>query len=411
MASSLEAKIWASRMRFLGFAFLSPAGLLFFSYVLKRWEWLQHPFVRMLIFLPGLGTALITLGFFDPNLLVYDHAPFDYLGVSVLTFKNGPWFPVHYLWSNLITFSVVAMLVYSAIFDADKRKDIFFLSLGILAGSAVDLYSVSSNSFLRWMMLSAGTFSISELAILYVSKKNDLFGLLTFEKIKHAQLLENLEFHKRLLTLVTHDLSGNIRNQARIAQMLKKRLQENHHEIVDALAFSSKASDELIGNIMGWVKSQNGQFKPQIALVDLQNLFSDCVKTLQASHSDRRVEIKLAMPKNPFQINCDAEMLACILRNLFSNALNATSDESEIFLKVTEQGNFVHFVVDDKGKGMSADQLESLRGDKNLKKRLNETGYGVGLLLARHFVELHQGSLEISSVENQGTQVQFTILR
>lgn len=410
-ASSFEAKVWLSRLRFLGFAFITPAGILFFSYILKRWTWLQNKWVSALIFLPGISTALITLNLFDQNLLVHSHAPYEYLGVSVLAFKNGPWFFVHYLWTNLLTALVMIMFIHSAIVDPPKRKHVFILSIGVIIGCIIDFSSVAVNSSVRWLMLSAGTFSISELAILYVSKKNDLFGLLTPEKEKQAKLLEHLDFQQKLLTLLTHDLSGNIRNQARIAQSLKKRLQDNHHEILDSLTTSSQASDDLIDNIMRWVKSQDSQFLPQMQTVEVHNLFENCIRSLQGTFDEQKIDIQIQAASNPLYVKCDAEMMASVLRNLFSNSIKASTQWNQITLQVNEDESETLFTVADHGVGMTLEKIDSLWDPRAGKQKTNGTGYGVGLLLARHFIELHQGKLEITSIPNQGTQVQFTVPR
>lgn len=410
-ASSFETKVWFSRLRYLGFSFITPAGVLFFSYILKRWTWLQNKWVSILIFLPGIITTLITFNLFDQNLMVHSYAPYDYLDVSVLTFKNGPWFFVYYPWTNLLTLSVMIMFIHSSIVDKPKRKHIFILSIGVVIGSVIDFSSVIINSSLRWIMLSAGTFSISELAILYVSKKNDLFGLLTPEKEKQAKLLEHLDFQQKLLTLLTHDLSGNIRNQAKIAQSLKKRLQDNHHEILDSLTTSSQASDDLIDNIMRWVKSQDSQFLPQMQTIEVHNLFKNCIRSLQGTFDEQKIEIEIQAISNPFYVKCDAEMMASVLRNLFSNSIKASSQWNKITLQVTEDESETLFTVIDQGVGMTLEKIDSLWDSRAGKQKTNGTGYGVGLLLARHFIELHQGKLEITSIQNQGTQVQFTVPR
>ncbi|RYZ84404.1 MAG: hypothetical protein EOP04_18070, partial [Proteobacteria bacterium] len=158
---------------------------------------------------------------------------------------------------------ILVMFAHAAFVNKERRRDIIILSAGSFLAAYADLFSVLVDPLYRWLMISAGVFSVSSLTILYVSKKNDLFGLLTLEKRERAKLVEHLEFQKRLLTLVSHDLSGNIRNQARIAQVLKSKFQERgEDEIFETFAKSSQASDELIGNIMAWSKSQEGDLDP-----------------------------------------------------------------------------------------------------------------------------------------------------
>lgn len=161
MASSLESKILFSRLRFLGFSITAPAGLLFYSSVLKRWRWPHRLWGKTLIFFPILGTTLITFGVLNPALQVHSHAPFEYLGVSVLTFKTGPWFQLYYLWNMVLTILVIALHAQAFVLEKKNRTQIFILSLGVILGASVDFYCVMTNSPFRWLMLSAGTFVVT----------------------------------------------------------------------------------------------------------------------------------------------------------------------------------------------------------------------------------------------------------
>lgn len=183
-------KLLFSRLRFIGFAFVSPSGLLLFSNVFNRWRSLQKAWVQTLIYAPGVITTLITLGLFDRNALVYGHTPFEYLGVSVLQFKNGLWFSVHYIWSTVLTSMLMTLLIQSAIAERARRRAILFVAFGVAIGMIIDIYCVATNSPLRWLMLSAGTFAITELALLYASRQHDLFGILTTGKIERNKLQE-----------------------------------------------------------------------------------------------------------------------------------------------------------------------------------------------------------------------------
>lgn len=351
----------------------------------------------------------MALGILDPNWLVFNHAPFEHLGVSVLTFENGPWFPIHYGWSNLLTLLTYVIFLQTVLSNPEKRRDIFILSVGAVLGGIIDTYGVATNSSLRWLMLSAGTFSIAEIAILYVSRKNDLFGLLTSEKRERRQLLEHIEFQKKLLSLVTHDLSGNIRHQARIAQLLQRKLQDNHNEILEMLANSSKASDDLIDNILRWIRTQDGQFQPQLKDVEIHNLLSNCLATLQGPMTVKNIEIQIEAPSNPFLVRCDGDMMASVFRNLLSNAIRASHNNKSIYLRISLIESTVQFIIEDRGRGMPSHQVTTIWDSKN--RKTDGVGYGIGLLLVRHFIELHHGTVEIHSRPDEGTKVQFTMPR
>ncbi|RYZ92847.1 MAG: sensor histidine kinase [Proteobacteria bacterium] len=409
MASHFEEKVLFSRLRFLGLAYIAPSGLLFFARILHKWSWLRNKWVQALIFLPAFITTLMVLGVFDSELLVRDFAPFEYLGVAVLTFKGGTWFPFYFIWTHILTVLVLFLFLQTALSSQANRRDVLILSSGVIIGGAVDISCVYLFPSLRWLMLSAGTFSIIEISILYVAKKNDLFGLLTTERLARGKLITQLDFQKKLLTLVAHDLSGNIRQQANIAQVLKHRIQDNHHEILDSLANASTASDDLIINIMRWVKTQDQSFKPQVRSVEIHKLLRESMASLELSGNEPRADIIISGPVEPYNIKCDPEMMSSVFKNLLRNASKANVRSRNICLRIAEENNFVRFEIEDEGCGMPPDQVETLW---DMQKKITDgTGYGVGLFLVRHFIELHAGSLQVTSRHNVGTKVQFTLPR
>ncbi|RYZ76214.1 MAG: hypothetical protein EOP04_32335, partial [Proteobacteria bacterium] len=165
MASGFEDKVMFSRLRFLGLAFIAPAGLLFFASILQRWLWLRNNWIRTSIFLPAILTSLMVFDLLDRGWLVFDYAPVESLGVSVLSFKGGTWFPIYFVWTHILTFLVLFLFLQTALLQPKKRKDLLILSSGVIAAGAVDIACVYLFPTLRWLMLSAGTFSIIELSI------------------------------------------------------------------------------------------------------------------------------------------------------------------------------------------------------------------------------------------------------
>jgi signal transduction histidine kinase len=307
-------------------------------------------------------------------------------------------------------FLIIAMLTQVAISESIHWKQVFILSSGVILSITVDLYCVLLNSPLRWLMLSTGAFAMSEAAIWYVSRKQGLFGILAVApgvpKEADGKILERLEFQKRLLSLLTHDLSGNIHSQAKLLQLLRQKPQDGQNEILNTLSDSASASQDLLHNIMRWIKTQDGQIRPKIEVLEIRALLEDCIHTVKGALPQRKVEVRIEMPESPCVVHGDALMLGSILRNLISNAIQSTSDGKKILIQINKQGSRMQFAVIDEGVGMTPEQMKSL-GTENVQR--SHAGYGIGLTLVRYFVELHQGTLQIESVPGQGTQVYFSI--
>lgn len=109
----------------------------------------------------------------------------------------------------------------------------------------------------------------------------------------------------------------------------------------------------------------------------------------------------------------DADLAVDLLRNIIVNAINAEPMDDTVYLSWNQTGNQVTVVVEDHGKGISADELSRILEpfymvDKSRSRR--EGGSGLGLSLCQRICELHGGTLNIQSELGHGTEVSFMLL-
>jgi signal transduction histidine kinase len=122
------------------------------------------------------------------------------------------------------------------------------------------------------------------------------------------------------------------------------------------------------------------------------------------------VAIRVEAPEDLPQIEVDPGRLAQVLENLMSNALLYTSDGGQIALSAEAGGDTVYLRVRDNGVGIAPEDLPFIfdrfyRADKSRRRHGGESG--LGLAIAKSFVEAHGGSISVESVPGGGTT--FTI--
>jgi len=94
---------------------------------------------------------------------------------------------------------------------------------------------------------------------------------------------------------------------------------------------------------------------------------------------------------------------------LIDNALRYSPAKSKIQIQVFSAGGTVTTKVTNAGQGISSEDLPYIfdrfyRGEKSRSSQ-KETGYGLGLSLAKNIVELHEGSIRIESKPDDFTSV------
>ena len=144
-------------------------------------------------------------------------------------------------------------------------------------------------------------------------------------------------------------------------------------------------------------------------MTQMQNLH----KTFKGDQWTAQVkDIELKKSIDPEFVYGDKQMLHLVIRNLLGNAIKFTNRGGTVSVTVTETEAHTLIKVQDTGIGIAPDKLQGLLDEKDNTLKTsrgteNEKGSGLGLWLCRQFVERHNGSLAVESIEGQGTT--FTV--
>ncbi|MDF1877069.1 sensor histidine kinase [Sulfurimonas sp. SAG-AH-194-L11] len=174
------------------------------------------------------------------------------------------------------------------------------------------------------------------------------------------------------------DINVNIR-QKFIKKIYKNGVRLS--ELIDTLRLSSKLDSGL----------QEMTFKT----IELDKLIHETVENIQLSYPKREVIIK---GDKGVTIKGDASLFSVVITNLIENAFKYSEDE--VVVTYTKKS----FCVTDTGIGISAQNLANIT---NKFYRVNENTWnnslGLGLFIVSNILNLHHFSLDIKSVENEGS--------
>ncbi len=166
----------------------------------------------------------------------------------------------------------------------------------------------------------------------------------------------------------------------------------------------------LINDILDVAKAEAGQMDLLPTDVKLDELCQTSLSMVRQTAEDRQIRIHYELAENLTTIRADGLRLKQVLVNLLSNAVKFTENQGAIGLDVAgnRADGWVTFTVWDTGIGIDeADQPRLFQPFVQLDTRLNRKygGTGLGLVLVRRLVELHQGTVSMQSVVGQGTRV------
>ncbi len=166
---------------------------------------------------------------------------------------------------------------------------------------------------------------------------------------------------------------------------------------------------DLINDILDVSRVEAGRFTIHPEPVDLHMVIESSVRLIQqrAERQGIRIAKDLAAPSPVVQ--GEARLLKQTLLNLLANAVKFTPAGGSVTLGCRhEEDGLVTVTVADTGIGMKEEDIPTaLKPFRQVDNALNRrhTGAGLGLPLAKAFVELHNGTLSIASVPDRGTTV------
>ena len=162
----------------------------------------------------------------------------------------------------------------------------------------------------------------------------------------------------------------------------------------------------LINDILDLSKIEAGRMELDLASVNLPMLLDNCTTLVRERASRQGLVLALDVEEGVGNWVVDVRKLKQVVINLLSNAVKFTPAGGRVTLRARRLDHAVEIAVVDTGVGIDPDQqalvFEEFRQASGDYLRKSE-GTGLGLSLAKRFVELHGGSIRVESEPSRGS--------
>ena len=232
-------------------------------------------------------------------------------------------------------------------------------------------------------------------------------------KDTNRRLSGTIERNQQLLSIVSHDVRAPLGSIVQLFDFVEERRERfspsELAEIMTDVTTSLRTSYQLLDNLLAWARSVSSTIQIIRKDYPLDVLIHKAIQPVLLSAQHKEVSINREIDLG-LEVVVDKRMIEVSFRNFISNAVKFTKPGGTITItgaRAFDSGVVID--VTDNGIGMTEEEVERLlRADHNPSSRVGtagEHGSGLGFELARHFLELNAGSLEIKSAPNQGTTV------
>lgn len=233
------------------------------------------------------------------------------------------------------------------------------------------------------------------------------------QKRLNEQLQEATQSKLMFFTNVSHDLRTPLTLIAEpVAQLAAAgNLTPQQHTLIRIADKNTHILQRLINQILDFRKYENGKLSLNLTETDFARCLRDWMESFYTMARKRDIKLTLVTPTpdSPLPMAFDTEKIERVFFNLLSNAFKHTPDNGSITVTYAEEGGNLILHVADTGEGISVRDLDKIFDRFYQVDRIHPNGSGIGLAVAKAFVELHGGTISVESALQKGTVFTVTM--
>jgi signal transduction histidine kinase len=189
-------------------------------------------------------------------------------------------------------------------------------------------------------------------------------------------------------------------------------LTEKQRRYLDRIKSNIGRLVRMINDLLDLSNIEAGTVRLNAKTFPIADLAETVVDNLQGLAREKGIALRATAADRDLLVHGDPDKLTQVLTNLLQNACKFTPAGGEVRVDLAaDEAGFVRVCVADTGCGISPEEAARVfdKFYRGAASRGEARGAGLGLAIAKHFVELHQGRIWVDSLRGQGSRFYFTI--
>ncbi|MEG0987765.1 MAG: HAMP domain-containing sensor histidine kinase [Clostridium sp.] len=289
-----------------------------------------------------------------------------------------------------LIYVLVGMAIFSFVFFMLQEK-----SLRYIAKISSAIQNISEGD-LNTTVEVLGDDEFTAMAVNLNKMAGDIRRLM--DKEREAEQTKN-----ELITNVAHDLRTPLTSVLGYLELLSGDVQlssDMQKKYIDIAYAKSKRLEKLIEDLFGFTKMSCGKLSMHVAKVDVVKLMGQLLEEFYPSFADKNLSYELQSNVPAKVIIADGNLLARLFDNLINNAIKYGADGKRVLVRIFAEETIVTISVTNYGYIIPPDEL-SLIFNKFYRveqsRSTNTGGTGLGLAIARNIVDMHGGTIQVTS--------------
>ena len=218
------------------------------------------------------------------------------------------------------------------------------------------------------------------------------------DKEREAERTKN-----ELITNVAHDLRTPLTSIIGYLELLAGNTKvpaEMEHKYIEIAYSKARRLEKLIEDLFGFTKLNYGKIAMHVGQLDIVKLLSQLLEEAYPNFVEKNLSYDLQSNVPAKTISADGNLLARLFDNLIGNAIKYGADGKRVLVKIHAEDDTVTVSVTNYGYVIPADKLPLLFNKFYRVEQSRSTttgGTGLGLAIAKEIVDMHGGTISVSS--------------
>jgi len=227
---------------------------------------------------------------------------------------------------------------------------------------------------------------------------------------EQAETLADLNRRKdEFLAMLSHELRNPLAPILNAVQLLHLQMDGNslHQRALAIIERQVGQLTHLVDDLTEVSRAITGRIELRREEVTLGSIVQRAVETARPPIDQRRHDLTVSLPPKSIWLYADAARFEQVVTNLLTNAARYTATGGHIWISAQQEGDTAVLRVRDSGMGITPEFLPHVfelftQGERSIER--SQGGLGVGLALVKRLVEMHEGTIAVSSTLGKGSE-------
>ena len=289
-----------------------------------------------------------------------------------------------------VCYVIFGILIFSAAFFALQRRSIRYIEK-----IAAAIQNISEGD-LNTQIEVLGDDEFSMMAANLNRMEADIRELI--DKERESERTKN-----ELIANVAHDLRTPLTSIIGYLELLSRSgslTPETRQKYIDIAYTKSRRLEKLIEDLFGFTKMNYGKISMNVGKVDIVKLLGQLLEEFYPSFAGKELSYELVSNVPAQIITADGNLLARLFDNLINNAIKYGAEGKKVLVKVNSDGEIVTVSVINYGYVIPEAELPLIFNKfyrVEQSRSANTGGTGLGLAIAKNIVDMHGGTISVSS--------------